>query len=242
MAGATTPTPTLDPMTPQSTDSSPTPKAPTASATLWDISPPVHAQTPTWPGDAPYRQTPTWTIGDGCPVLVHEVSLSPHVGAHADAPSHYQADGMPIGLRPLELYLGPCRVVHVIGASPLVRWDDVADAIGDTPPTRVLFRTREQAAVDHWDPNFCALDPALLDALAARGVRLVGLDTPSVDPQDSKTLDSHQRLAAHDMAVLESLVLDQVPAGDYELIALPLRWVQADASPVRAVLRAFAPR
>ena len=103
-------------------------------------------------------------------------------------------------------------------------------------PARVLIRTYRQAPLQAWDPRFSALAPATIDALHARGVRLVGIDTPSLDPADSKSLDSHQRVRMHGMAILEGIVLDDVPAGDYELIALPLKIAGCDASPVRAVL------
>ena len=83
--------------------------------------------------------------------------------------------------------------------------------------------------------------PEAIDWLAARGVKLVGIDSQSVDPADSKSLDSHQLLLRHDLRVLENLVLDDVPAGDYELIALPLKLVDLDAAPVRAVLRELPP-
>ena len=70
-----------------------------------------------------------------------------------------------------------------------------------------------------------------------QGVRLVGIDTPSIDPQNSKTMDAHKAVLAADMRILEGLVLDDVPEGRYELIALPLPIVGADASPIRAILR-----
>lgn len=85
-----------------------------------------------------------------------------------------------------------------------------------------------------------AYAPASLQLLADKGIQLVGIDTPSVDPASSKTLESHQILRRHDMRVLENLVLDQVNPGDYELIALPLALIQADASPVRAILRSLS--
>ena len=94
-------------------------------------------------------------------------------------------------------------------------------------------------AADSWSDRFSTFAPETIAWLAERGVRLVGIDAQSVDPADSKTLDSHQQLLQHDMRVLENLVLDEVPAGDYELIALPLRIAGADASPVRAVLRSL---
>jgi arylformamidase len=71
-------------------------------------------------------------------------------------------------------------------------------------------------------------------------VRLIGTDAASLDPEQSKTLDAHQAVKAADMRILEGLVLDDVPPGWYELIALPLCIVGADASPVRAILREIA--
>ena len=103
---------------------------------------------------------------------------------------------------------------------------------------RVLVRGNERADTV-WNPEFSAYAPETVEWLAARGVKLIGLDTPSVDPATSKTLDSHQRLLRLDLRVLENLVLDEVPEGDYELIALPLKLAGACASPVRAVLRSL---
>jgi len=108
----------------------------------------------------------------------------------------------------------------------------------DLPP-RVLVRTCATAPTT-WSPGFAAFAPETIAWLASRGVRLVGIDSQSVDPADSKTLDSHMQLLAHDLRVLENLVLNDVPAGDYELIALPLKLTTACASPVRAVLRSLS--
>ncbi len=202
---------------------------------LYDISPPLGPDTPPFPGDQAYVQTWTATLGPGCPVNLSALTLSPHLGAHADAPLHYAAGAPAVGELALEPYLGPCRVVHAIGCGPLVRLEHLAHALPSLPP-RVLVRTCRMAPTA-WSDDFSAFAPETLDALAARGVRLVGIDSQSVDPADSKTLASHQRLLHHGLRVLENLVLDEVPEGDYELIALPLRLTHADASPVRAVLR-----
>ncbi len=202
---------------------------------LWDISPPIGLGTPPFPGDQPYAQRWTARIGPGCPVNLSALTLSPHLGAHADAPLHY-ADGAPaIGALGLEPYLGRCRVIHAIGRGPLVRIEHLAHAAAGLPP-RVLVRTCEHAPTA-WSDDFAAYAPETIAWLAAQGVRLVGIDSQSVDPATSKTLDSHQLLLRHDLRVLENLVLDEVPEGDYELIALPLKLTQACASPVRAVLR-----
>jgi arylformamidase len=205
---------------------------------LWDISPPVQADTPVFPGDTPYQQAWGATIGPGCPVNVSAITLSPHVGAHADAPLHYDPQGVPVGLLDLSPYLGPCRVVHALDCGPLVLWRHLAHAADGLPP-RVLVRTYRRMPVDRWDPALSAYAPDTIERLADAGVQLVGIDTASIDPAESKTLDSHQVIRRRGLRVLENLVLDDVPEGDYELIALPLKLVSADASPVRAVLRAL---
>ena len=202
---------------------------------LWDISPAVHADTPVFPGDTPYQQQWCATIAPGCPVNVSSITLSPHVGAHADAPLHYDAQGASVGELALEPFLGPCRVVHAIGCGPLIEWHHLQHALIDLP-ARVLVRTYAQAPTQ-WDAQLAAYAPATIERLADLGVQLVGIDTASIDPASSKALESHQVIRRRGLRVLENLVLDDVPEGDYELIALPLKLTSADASPVRAVLR-----
>lgn len=203
---------------------------------IWDISPPVAPGTPVFPGDTPYEQHWSATLAPGCPVNVSRITLSPHVGAHADAPLHYDPLGASIGTVDLEPYLGPCRVIHAIGRGPLVQWVHLQHAARGLP-ARVLVRTYERMPVDRWDGELAAYAPETIEKLAALGVKLVGIDTASIDPAESKTLDSHQVIRKLGLRVLENLVLDDVPEGDYELIALPLKLMTADASPVRAVLR-----
>jgi arylformamidase len=222
---------------------------------IWDISPPISSATPAFPGDTAYAQRWTAQIGPDCPVNVSAITLSPHLGAHADAPLHYAREGAAIGGVAIEPFLGPCRVLHAIrkerGAlitpAHLVHANagfagNATGAAAATLPPRVLVRTCASARDEvqaKWLPDFAAFAPEAIAWLASLGVRLIGIDTPSVDPADSKTLDSHQQLLIHDMRVLENLVLDDVPPGDYELIALPLKLIGADASPVRAVLRSL---
>ncbi|MDE2079729.1 MAG: arylformamidase [Burkholderiales bacterium] len=203
---------------------------------LWDISPPVRPGSPVFPGDAPFSQDWAARIGPGCPVNLCTLTLSPHTGAHADAPLHYDGGGAAIGEVALDAYLGPCRVIHAIGCGALVHWDHLAHAAAGLPP-RVLVRTYACAPVDRWDATLPAYAAATIERLAALGVRLVGIDSASIDPADSKTLPSHQAVRRLGLHVLENLLLDDVPEGDYELIALPLKLSTACASPVRAVLR-----
>jgi arylformamidase len=203
---------------------------------LYDISPPIRPRITVWPGDTPFSQERTWAIGPGCPVNVSRITLSTHTGAHADAPLHYAADGVPVDGLDLERYIGPCRVIDVRAASGVVQPADIAEKLAGVPP-RILLRTAERAAVEHWDPDFTAIAAATIDLLAAHGVVLIGTDTPSLDPETSKTLDAHHAVHRHGLSILEGLVLDDVAPGDYELIALPLRLAELDAAPVRAVLR-----
>jgi arylformamidase len=205
---------------------------------LWDISPPIHASAPVFPGDTAYSQTWVARIGPDCPVNVSAITLSPHVGAHADAPLHYDPEGAAIGAVGLDAFLGPCRVIHAMGCGPLVQPMHLAHAMQNLP-SRVLVRVYERQPQDRFDDALPAFAPDTVALLADLGVQLIGIDSASIDPADSQALASHQVIRQRGLRVLENLLLDDVPEGDYELIALPLKLSTADASPVRAVLRAL---
>ncbi len=202
---------------------------------IWDISPTISSALPVWPGDTRFEAGPTWQIGNGCPVLVSKMTMTTHLGAHTDAPSHYDPAGASIDKVALTPYIGPCRVIHCIGAD-VVKPEDLEGKLEGTPP-RVILRTYRQAPQQHWDNEFPSISSAAIDLLARHHVILIGTDAASLDPQDSKTLDAHHAVQRHGMAILEGVVLDDVPKGDYELIALPLKFAGMDASPVRAILR-----
>lgn len=210
-----------------------------AELRLWDISPPVQTGAPVFPGDTPYQQTWAATLGPDCPVNVATLTLSPHVGAHADAPLHYSPEGAAVGALSLTPFIGRCRVVHALDCGPLVQWAHLQHALDDLPP-RLLVRTYAHMPQTRFDSALPAFAPETVEALADRGVLLIGIDSASIDPAESKALPSHQVIRRRGLRVLENLLLDAVPEGDYELIALPLKLMQADASPVRAVLRALA--
>lgn len=211
-------------------------RAPGASPPLkiWDISPSVDENAAVFPGDTAYSQTLHFSLAPNCPVNVNSITLSPHTGAHADAPLHYANGEASAGELDLAPYLGPCRVIHCLDCGPLVLPEHVAHALEDLP-ARVLLRTSRTAS-QAWDA-FTAIAPQTLELLAGKNITLIGIDTPSVDPATSQDLPSHHQLLAHGLRVLENLVLDEVAEGDYELIALPLKLTRADASPVRAILR-----
>ena len=202
---------------------------------IYDITPPITPDLDVWPGDTPPRREVLLDLARGDTVTLSTLHATVHLGAHADAPSHYGVDGAAIETRSIDDYLGSCQVIRV----DVARGTRIAPADVRVPieADRVLFATGTFPDHEAWNEDFCALDPALVDDLAGRGVRLVGLDTPSVDLFASKDLPAHGRILHHDMAILEGLVLADVPDGIYELIALPLKLVGFDASPVRAVLR-----
>jgi arylformamidase len=178
-------------------------------------------------------------MAEGASVNISSVTTTPHLGSHADAPFHTEARGEGISELPLERYLGPCRVIKV-PHPPLIEPRHV-EGIDLSSPPRLLFKTESVRDRRTFPERFTAISPELAALLGERRVLLVGLDTPSVDPFDSKTLDAHHALFRGGISILEGLVLDGVPEGIYELIALPLKLEGLDASPVRAVLRTLDP-
>ena len=206
--------------------------------TLIDISPLIDATINVWPGDTPFVRTINADMSAGASLNLSDIRVSLHVGAHADAPSHYLAGGADIAMRRLDLYLGRCVVIHVdVARGERIMPDHVADKIEAFSAPRVLFRTGTFPDHRRWNNDFASLSPEIVDDLYHHGVRLIGIDTPSVDPFESKALEAHHAFAWNDMAMLEGLALEGVEEGEYELIALPLRIKGGDASPVRAVLR-----
>lgn len=201
-----------------------------------DISPVIDPTIAVWPGDTPFVRTVNLDMAEGGNLTLSDIRTTVHVGAHTDAPSHYDANGQDISTRALHYYLGPCMVLHVENARGrrIVPKDLEGKRI---MATRLLLRTNTFPDPRAWNDDFASLSPELVDWLHSLGVITIGIDTPSVDPFDDKVLEAHQALARHDMANLEGLVLNDVAEGRYELIALPLRLAGADGSPVRAVLR-----
>ena len=202
---------------------------------LIDISQKVTPRSAVFPGDTPFTLTKVAAMADGASCDVGTIRTTLHIGTHADAPGHFASGAPGIGEVPLERYFGPVRVVERLGDGPLTE-DDVR-AWNLLPGMRYLVRTRATYDPDVFPAAFAHLDPTAAALLATSKVALFGIDTPSVDHQDSKTLDAHKALLAGGVAILENLDLTGVRPGPYELMAFPLRIPGADASPVRAVLR-----
>ncbi len=202
---------------------------------IYDISPPITDDLKVWPGDTPPTREVLCDMARGGNLTLSTLRATAHLGAHADAPSHYGADAPAIDQRSLAYYLGPCQVITV-KAQPRTRIEPSAITVPITAE-RVLIHTGTYPDPHVFNDDFAAPAPSLIEWLADSGVRTVGIDTPSVDLFDSKDLASHLVCLNRDMAILEGLVLSAVLDGTYELISLPLPLVGFDASPVRAVLR-----
>ncbi|GMU32938.1 MAG: cyclase family protein [Planctomycetia bacterium] len=202
---------------------------------LYDITPPITPNLAVWPGDTPPSREVLLDIDRGHNITLSTLRATVHLGAHADGPNHYGKNAPAIHERSLDYYLGPCQLIRVdVPRGTRIMPDQVKAKIA---APRILFATGAYPDPTIWNEDFAALSPQLIDMLAAKGVITVGIDTPSVDLFSSKDLPSHHAILKHDMAILEGLVLKNVPEGRYELIALPLPLVNFDASPVRAVLR-----
>lgn len=213
---------------------------------LCDISPPLGRETAVFPGDTPLEREVVLDLARGDTVTLSTLRSTCHLGAHVDAPSHYDPGGATIGARPLAPFVGPCRVVRVrVARGGLVTTAMVRAALAEAHPgadgrievERVLFATGTYPDPAEFTTDFAALAPELVDWLASEGVTLVGIDTPSIDPAESADLPAHRAVRRHDLNILEGVVLSHVEPGLYELIALPLRLAAFDGSPVRAVLR-----
>lgn len=202
---------------------------------IYDITPPVTPLLAVWPGDTPPTREMLMDMRRGDNLTLSTLRATVHLGAHADAPSHYGAQAPTIEQCALERYLGPARVVRV--AAERGRRIPPEALEGGPDAERLLLVTQTFPDPEAFNEDFAGVSPDLIDRLHERGVRLIGIDTPSVDLFDSKELPAHLACLRHDIAILEGLVLRDVPDGLYELIALPLRLVGFDASPVRAILR-----
>lgn len=203
---------------------------------LYDVSVAVRVGTPEWPGDSPFGCGWTTRIADGASVNLSSLSGSPHVGTHADAPWHVDDAWATTDALPLEPFIGEALVLDVsgFGPGPLPLAADDPRLAG---VSRLLLRTGRTIADGVFPAEWPVLGAVVGAELATRGLRLLGVDAPSVDERESRTLDVHRALFGGGALVLENLDLRDVPEGRYELIAPPQRLVGLDAAPVRAVLR-----
>lgn len=200
-----------------------------------DITPVINSRMAVFPGDTPFSQEFLMDTKKGDHLSLSWIKSTVHLGAHTDAPNHYSAHGTSIEKRSLNYYLGPAQVIEVAcRRGERIYPKDLGSREIKAP--RILFKTKSFPDPYHWNSDFMSLSAELVNFLAEKGVKLVGIDTPSVDPADDQILESHHAVEKQDLAILEGIVLDKVEEGFYQLIALPLAIEGADATPVRAIL------
>jgi arylformamidase len=206
---------------------------------LLDITMLLGAGTPEWPGDTPFDCRWTCALARGASVNLSSITMSPHVGTHADAPLHVRDEWPAADALPLHAFVGPCRVVDVTGYQGVISCKQLAlPELGDIP--RLLLQTGCSVASHAFPRTWPVLSTDCVDALLRRGLLLLGVDAPSVDERESKSLDVHHHVFAGGAYILENLDLAAITPGDYELLALPMRLEGLDAAPVRAALRPLA--
>lgn len=210
---------------------------------IWDISRTLSRALAEWPGDEPCRFRLTREKAKGATVNLGAISMSAHNGTHADARFHFDTNGESIEKAPLEVYLGRAMVVDLAQAfldskeKHLITIDDLRSSAEQIAATsRLLVKTgrwSDSTVFPNQIPVIAADVPAWLQK---NGVKLLGLDLPSVDEIDSKSLQNHHALASVGIAIVESLDLSNVASGIYQLAALPLKIEGGDGAPMRAIL------
>jgi arylformamidase len=202
---------------------------------IYDISMPLYNGVPGWPGDTPYSFSLAWTKEASGSVNVGQINLSTHTGTHADAPYHFSDDGKKMTDLPLSLYVGHCSVIDA-SLKDSISVAFIQEKVKEGTK-RVLFKTLSWRDRSQFPASITFIEEEAGEMLSSLGVKLIGMDVPSVDPLDSKELLAHHSLLSQNIHIIEGLVLDDIEEGEYELIALPLRLEGSDASPVRAILR-----
>ncbi|MGR3778623.1 arylformamidase [Bacillus paramycoides] len=200
-----------------------------------DISQPLNNDIATWPGDTPFSYEVSWSKEDSGSVNVGKLTMSIHTGTHIDAPFHFDNDGKKVLDLDIDVYVGAVRIIDVSGLESIGKKE--LETINVEGVERLLLRTSSHGKAQEFPDEIPYLRADIAPFLSSKGIRLIGVDVPSVDPLDDKELAAHHQLFKHGIHILENVVLDDVVDGDYELIALPLALTDADGSPVRAVIR-----
>jgi len=203
---------------------------------IYDISPLISQTTAVFPGDVAFKQKQSHHLAKGDTYTLSSIQSTLHLGAHADAPSHYHPRGLDIDKQSLATYLGPCQVVVVKKKTRSLRIEVDEIDLDAIQSTRLLLQTNSYPDPTQWSDDFWGLSTTLVHKLAQKKIKLLGIDTPSVDPAKAPQLNAHHACYQHQINILEGLCLHDITPGYYNLSALPLKIKQGEASPVRAVL------
>jgi arylformamidase len=203
---------------------------------IFDITRTLNSALASWPGDTPFSAQVMVTMAEGAAINLTTLTMSSHLGTHVDAPYHFIDDDLTMEKVSLEAYIGSATVVTVQReVGPLMPYD-FPDLDWSKVERLLVHSVASAKPADQFPTQFVYPAPDLADFMAEHGIVLFGSDAPSMDDMDSKTLPGHKALRRHRIAILEGLLLTDVPDGTYELIALPLKIEGGDGSPVRAIL------
>jgi arylformamidase len=205
---------------------------------IYDITVPISNDLPVYPGDPPIHIARTLSLEKGDLARVSQLSFSTHIGTHIDPPYHFMRDGIPLDQIPLDVLIGPARVIDV-GAVNSIRVETIENAHLDGA-TRLLFKTRNSgfwSDSKEFRQDFVYLETDAAEMLVKRGVKLVGIDYLSIEMFNFVQPTTHWTLLGNNVVVVEGLDLSAVTPGDYELICLPLKIKDGDGGPARVVLR-----
>ncbi|MGI8313482.1 arylformamidase [Halobacillus mangrovi] len=202
---------------------------------LIDISMNLNNKTPEWPGDEPFYYKLTMSMDETGSVNIGQFTASNHTGTHIDAPFHYDNKGLKVADLSPERFIGEALVINMENKK-VIRKKDL-QSFQFNGVTKVLFRTMSWEDRKQFPPSYTVIGEDVAEFLYDKGIDLIGVDTPSVDPETSKDLPAHHSLYKNDLLILEGLQLDHVAPGSYELMAFPLKMDEADGSPVRAILK-----
>jgi arylformamidase len=205
---------------------------------LYDVTVAISNALPVYPGDPPVSVLRVQSLEQGDLARVSQLSFSTHIGTHLDPPSHFIRDGRSLDQVPLEVFIGPARVLDmgeaaVIDAA-LLRQFDLGGA------TRILFKTSNSRfwhTTNEFQTEYVYLETDAAEWLVECGVQLVGIDYLSIEKFNFEQPTTHRTLLGNNVVIVEGLDLSEVPAGDYELICLPLKIKDGDGGPARVVLR-----
>ncbi|HCN61180.1 cyclase family protein [Mammaliicoccus fleurettii] len=201
---------------------------------MWiDITQPLTNDIANWPGDEPFRFELSATKEETGSVNIGCISTSTHIGTHMDAPFHFDNDGIKIHEIDLNRLIGEATLVEAIGEALITR--EILEGF-DIKGTIIMIKTKSQAHADVFPDTVPVLTEEAIAYLSSIGIKVFGIDVPSVDDIDSKTLDNHHAFNRYDIINIENLLLEDVTQGYYDFIGLPLNIVGADGSPIRATI------
>ncbi len=204
---------------------------------IFDVTVPLSAEVPVFPGDPRFQIEFTHRIASGDPYNVAKITMGAHSGTHIDAPYHFLADGDTADQLPLEILMGKARVVELLVRDKVERSD--LEALDLRDDIRVLLKTRMSGQLRQpaFQEDFVYLTPDAATYLVQAGIKLVGIDYLSIEKYGSTDYAAHHALLEAGVVIIEGLDLSEVEPGEYDMTCLPLRIVGADGSPARVILR-----